>query len=132
MAMIVSLETLASSPMSQFDRQGVERRLGLPVGVGHDRDGVAVDREDLLHARHFLTLLRRRSLEFAAEHRAGAIAAFSRPGSCSRCAVDLLAGELLDRVEPLQRLAGDLPVLRVLELDVLRRLELRAAAATLP
>ena len=39
-------------------------------------------------------------------------------------AVDHLAGQLGQRVEALQRLAGDLPVLGVLELDLLGRLEL--------
>ena len=34
--------------------------------------------------------------------------------------VDLAAVELVGGVEPLQRLAGDLPVLRILELDALR------------
>src|SRR4029450_8167789 len=37
-------------------------------------------------------------------------------------ALVLLAGELVERVEPLERLARDRPVLDVLELHVLRRL----------
>ena len=42
------------------------------------------------------------------------------PGSCHVGPVDLLAGDAIDGVEPLERLAGDLPVLRVLELHRLR------------
>src|SRR5262249_18748500 len=39
-------------------------------------------------------------------------------------AVDLLAGNLVHGVEALDALAGDLPILRILERDVLRRLDL--------
>ena len=46
------------------------------------------------------------------------------PGQLEVGAVDLLAGQLIEGVEPLERLAGDLPVLRILELDVFRRLDL--------
>src|SRR3712207_8651571 len=48
---------------------------------------------------------------------------FRSPGQLQVDAVDLLARELVRRIEPLERLASDRPVLRRLERHVLRRLE---------
>ena len=104
-------------------RDRVERCLGLPVGVGHHHHRVPVDGEDLLHARHLLGLAGVEVLELAADHRAGAHGRVEHPRHGVIHAVDLLARDLVDRVEPLQRLARDLPVLRVLEFHVLGRLE---------
>jgi len=52
------------------------------------------------------------------------IAAFSMPGSVKSIAYIILPTNLVGGVEPLQRLAGDLPILRVLELGLLRHRQL--------
>ncbi len=57
-------------------------------------------------------------------HRTGVHGRDQHAGHGEVDAVELLAGDLVDGVEPLQRLAGDRPVLRILELHFLRRLEL--------
>ena len=107
-----------------FGRQRGERVAGVPVSVGHHHDGIAVDRHHLLHARHLLDLGGVEALELAADHRAGPHRGDQHAGHREVDAVDLLAGDLVERVEPLQRLAGDRPVLRILELHFLGRLEL--------
>jgi hypothetical protein len=117
----LDLAQLADIPLG---RQGGERAAGVPVGVGHDDDGVAVDRHDLFHPRHLLDLGGVEALELATDHGAGADGRdqHSRHGEID--AKDLLAGDLVERVEALQRLAGDLPVLGILQLHVLGRFEL--------
>src|SRR5712675_1075539 len=51
------------------DRQGVERFLGLPPGIGHHRHGV-VESDDPAHARPAGDRGLVDALQFAAEHRA--------------------------------------------------------------
>ena len=58
--------------------------------------------------------------ELAAEHRAVLDRGAQHARQLDVDRVDLAAVELVGGVEPLQRLAGDRPVLRVLELDALR------------
>ena len=60
------------------------------------------------------------ALDLAAEHRAILDRRAQHAGQLDVDREDLRAVELVGGVEPLQRLAGDLPVLRVLELDRLR------------
>ncbi len=96
-----------------FDGKGGDRRAGVPVGVCHDHDSIAVDRQDLLHARHLLDLGGVEALELAAVHRAGLHGRVQHVGKDNVGTVELLAGDLVDRVEALQRLAGDRPVLGI-------------------
>ena len=120
-AVLLDLAQLADIPFRGQRREG---GLGMPVGVGDHDDGVAVDRHDLLHTRHLLDLGGVEALQLAADHRASAHGGDQHAGHGVVHAVDLLAGDLVDRIEPLQRLAGDLPVLGILELHLLGRLEL--------
>ena len=94
---IVALETLAFGAFVPLDRQRVERGLGLPPGVGHDRDGVVADLHDLLHARHALDLGGVEALHLAAEHRAILDRGVEHARQLEVDAVDLLAGHLVER-----------------------------------
>ena len=62
-------------------------------------------------------MLSSKLVELAAEHRAILDRGAQHAGQLDVDRVDLAAVELVGGVEPLQRLAGDLPVLRILELD---------------
>ena len=111
------------------DRQLVECGLGVPPGVGDDGNGRVVDFEHVLDPRHRLDLVGVEALELAAPDRTLLDGRVEEAGELLRRevdGVDLLAGQLVGGVEPLHRLAGDLPALGILELDVgfLRRLEL--------
>ncbi len=116
----LNVSQLADIP---FGRQGGERGPCVPVGVGHDHDGVAVDRQDLLHAGHLRDLGGVEALELAADHGAGPDGRDQHAREGEIDTVDLPAGDLVERVEPLQRLAGDRPVLGILELHRPGRLE---------
>ncbi len=118
-----SARHLAVRAFVPLDRKRVERGLGLPPGVGHDRDRGVADLEHLLDALHAGNLGGVEALYFAAEHRAFLDRGVQHARQLQVEAVDLLAGHLVGGVEPLQRLAGDLPVLRVLELGLLRHRE---------
>src|SRR5262249_50467023 len=72
------------------------------------------------------------ALHLAAEYRAILDRGVEHAGQLDVDAVDHLAVGLVDGVEPLDGLADDLPVLRVLELDLFRRLELRGRLGNLP
>ena len=103
------------------DRQRIERGLGVPPGVGDDGDRGVADPHHLLDALHAVDLGFVEALQLAAEHRAILDRGVEHARQLDVDAVDHLAGGLVGGVEPLQRLAGDLPVLRVLQLDVGRR-----------
>ncbi len=107
------------------DRHRLEGGIGLPPGVRDHGDGVVADLDDLLHARHGHRLGGVEARDLAAEHGGSLDRSVQHAGQLDVRAIDLLAVELVDRVEPLHRLAGDGPVLRILEGDVLRRLDLR-------
>ena len=94
----LDLAQLADVPVGG---QRGERGARVPVGVGDHHDGVAVDRHDLLHARHLLDLGGVEALELAADHRAGAHGGDQHAGHGEVDAVELLAGDLVERVEPL-------------------------------
>ena len=106
------------------DRQGVQRLLGVPIGVGNDRDAAVADLHDLLHAWHVLYAGRVEALDLVAADGSVLDGRDQHVGELDIDAVNLLAGQLVIGVEPLEALAGDLPVLDVFELDLLRRLEL--------
>ena len=103
------------------DRERVERGLGLPPRIGHDRDGRLADLHDVANARHALDLVGLEALHLAAEDRALLDRGVEHPGQLEVGAVDLGAGHLVDRVQALDRLADDLPFLRILERHVGRR-----------
>ena len=102
------------------DGQRVERLLGAPPGVGHHGNAGVLDLHHLLHAGHSGDLALVEALQLAAEHRAVLDRGAQHARQLEVDRVDLAAVELVGGVEPLQRLAGDGPVLRVLELDGLR------------
>ena len=106
------------------DRKRVERGLGLPPGIGDHRDAGVADLHDLLHTLHAGDLGGVEALHLAAEHRTILDRGVEHARQLDVDPVHHLAGGLVGGVEPLQRLAGNLPVLRVLELDFGRRLEL--------
>ena len=43
---------LCVRPPVPGDRQGIQRALGLPPGIGDDGDGILADADDLAHAGH--------------------------------------------------------------------------------
>ncbi len=102
------------------DRQRVERGLGVPPGVGDHRDRGLLHLDDLLHARHFRDLRLVEAHDLGAEHRRILDGGVEHAGQLHVDRVDLRAVQLVGGVEPLQRLAGDLPALRVLQRDGLR------------
>ena len=106
------------------DRQRIERGLGVPPGIGDDGDGAVVDAHDLLDALHAHDLGFVVALQLAAEHRTILDRGVEHARQLDVGAVDHRAGGLVDGVEPLDALADDLPVLRILQLHLGRRLEL--------
>ena len=109
------------------DRQRVERGLRLPPGVGDDRDRGVLHPHDLADAGHLGDLGLVDALDLAAVDRGVLDRGVEHARQLDVDRVDLAAVELGRGIEPLHRLAGDRPVLRVLELDALgiRRRELR-------
>ena len=106
------------------DRQRFDRLVGMPVAVGDDGDAGIADLHHLLHAWHAGHLGGIEALDLTGGNRTVLDGGDEHAGQLEVDAVDLLAGQLVEGVEALDALARDLPVLRVLELDVLGRLEL--------
>jgi hypothetical protein len=106
------------------DGQHVERGLGLPPRVGHDCHRRVSDLQDVPDARHAGHTGGLVALHRAAEHRALLDRGVEHPRQPEVGAVHLGARHLGQRVEPLHRLADQLPVLRVLERHLCRRGEL--------
>ncbi len=102
------------------DRQRVERRLGVPPGVGDHRDRRVADLHDLLEARTVGDLRLIVAHQLAAEHRRILDGDVQHAGQLDVDRINLAAVELVGGIEPLHRLAGDLPVPRIFELDALR------------
>ena len=96
-------------------RQGVQRRLGVPPGVGDHGHRVVLDRHHGPHAGHAAHRVGLEAGERAAEDRAGPDRGVEHAGQAQIGPEDLLAGELVLSVQPFHRLASDRPVLRVLE-----------------
>src|SRR5205085_11908244 len=99
--------------------QGFERLVGLPPRVGDDSYCGIPDLHDVADAGHRLGLGLVVTLDLGAEHGRLHDRGVEHAGQLDVDGVDLLACELFDGVEALHALAGDLPVLRVLQLDVL-------------
>ena len=116
-----------------LDRQGVERLLGAPPGVGHHSDRAAIDLHRALDPRHAENLVTIKTLERPAIHRAAHHRGVQHAGQLEVDAVNLGTIELVGCVQALDRLAGDLPLLWALELDALgiRRGELGSSSGHL-
>ncbi len=99
------------------DRQRVERGLRSPPRIGDDGDGRLVDPDGAGRAGPAGDLRFVEAHELAAEDRTILDGGAAHPRQLDVDRIDELAVELHRGVEPLHRLAGDLPVLRVLELD---------------
>ncbi|MET3323489.1 hypothetical protein ABIF54_000742 [Bradyrhizobium japonicum] len=106
------------------DRQRFQRGLGVPPGVGNDRDRGIADLDDLLDAFHAGDLGLVIALQLAAEHRAVLDRGVQHARQLDVDAVDHRAGGLVGGVEAQHALADQLPVLRILQLDVGRRRQL--------
>ena len=107
------------------DRQRGERGLRLVPLVGHHRDRVVVHRDDLPHARHRFDLVGIEGFQRAAEHRALRDRRVQHVGQLHVDREYLLAGQLLDRIQPLHALADDRPLRRRLQLHLGRHRQLR-------
>src|SRR5712692_1673085 len=105
------------------DRQRIERGLRAPPGVRHHGYRRVADLHHLLHAAHALDLGGIEALHLTAEHRAILDRGVQHPRQLEVRAVDHFSVHLHRGVEPLYRLAGDLPGLRILQRHVLRLLE---------
>ena len=105
-------------------RQRVERGLRLPPALSYHGDSAVADLHHLLDAGHTLHFGGIEAYELAAEYRRILDRGAQHAGELQIEAVNVRAGELGRGIETLERLAGDLPVLRILERDVLRRLDL--------
>src|SRR6516162_5636117 len=106
------------------DRKGIERRLRLPPAVGDDGNGIVFDSDDLSYALVAVNLGGVKTLQFAAIDGAGFDRGVEHAGEPDVDAVDRLPRDLVRCVEPLDALADDLPILRILEWDILGRLDL--------
>src|SRR5262249_45345465 len=99
-------------------------RVAPPHAAGPARPRGPAARHDLLDAAHALHLGGIEALDLAAGNRAVADRRDQHARQFEVDAVDQLAVDLVGGVEPLYRFAGDLPVFRVLELDLAGRVEL--------
>ena len=109
------------------DHQRIEALLGRPHVIADHGDQI-VEHDDLLHARDFLGGAVVDLADLAAEHRAGRERCELHAGQHRVDAVDGLAVDLVRRVEPLQRLADQHEILRVLQ----RRHPLAASGCSPP
>ena len=107
-------------PFVPDDRQRVERGLRMPPRIGDDGDGRVVDLDDAAHAGPAGDLRLVVASELAAEHRALLDRGTEHAGLLDVDRVHETAVQLRCGVQPLDRLAGDLPFLRILERDGLR------------
>ena len=114
-------------------RERLERLLGLPPGIGDDRNGGFLHPHHLLHAGHAGDSALVVALELAAIDRTVLDCRVEHARQLQIDGEDLAAVELVRGIQPLQRLAGDLPVLWILELDGfgIRRRELGSCASNL-
>ncbi len=120
----VSARKLRVRAFVPFDVQRIESGLGMPPGIGHHGHGRLTDLQHLLHAG---LVRNRRSIEMldlATKHRAIANCRVEHAWQLQIHAVDLRAIELVARVQTLERLARERPVLWILERDLGRRTQL--------
>ena len=115
------------------DRKRIERLLGAPPRIGDDSHGGVLHPHHLLHAGHAGDLALVITLQLAAKYRAGLDGGVEHAGQFQIDGKDLAAVELVRGIEPLERLAGDLPVLGILQLDgfQIRRRQLRGVGCDL-
>ena len=99
------------------NRERIERLLGVPPGIGDNRNGGVLDPHHLLHAGHAGDLALVVTRELAAEYRTVLDCRVEHARQLQIDGEDLAAVEFVRGVEPLERLAGELPVLWILELD---------------
>src|SRR5215472_2478453 len=120
-------------PLIPNDGEGVERGFGPPPGIGNDRDRGVFHLHDLAHAGPARDLGFVVARQLAAEYRAILDRGAQHVRQLDVDSKSLAAVELVGGIEPFQRLAGDLPVFRIHELDSLgvRRLELGGAGSEL-
>ena len=104
--------------------QRVERGFRLPPALGNDRDSAVANLHHMLDAGHALHLGGVKARELAAEDRAVLDRGAQHAGQLQIQTVNLRSGELGRGVETLERFAGDLPVLRILERHILGLLDL--------
>ena len=99
------------------DRQCVERRLRAPPGIGDDRNRGILHLYDAANTGTAGDLRFVIAMQLAAEYRTvlDCGAQHSRQFDVDR--KDLAAVEFVGGIEPLHRLAGDLPVFRILQRD---------------
>jgi hypothetical protein len=107
------------------NRQGRECGLGIPEIVGENGNSRVADGRDLLDAPHVCDVGGVEAFHLTARYRAVPDRCGQHAGKFQVDAVDQLAIDLVGGIEPLQWLAGYVPVLRVFELDRFRRIELR-------
>ena len=105
-------------------RQCLQRAVRLPPRVADDRNGGVADLEHVLDAFHALNLGGIEARELAAEHGAIPDRGAQHSGQLEVQAIDLLAGKFGQGVEPLERFAGDGPILGIFERHILGRLDL--------
>ena len=106
------------------DRQRFKRGLGVPPGVGDDSDGAVVDPDHLLDALHARDFGFVEALQLAAEYRTILDRGIEHARQLDVDAVGHLARDLVGGIETLDAFADQLPVLRIFQFDVRRRLEL--------
>ena len=99
------------------NRKRIERLFGAPPRVGDDSHGGVLHLHHFLHAGHAGDLALVIALELAAEYRAGLDGRVEHARQLQINGKDLAAVELVRGIKPLERLAGDLPVLGIPELD---------------
>ena len=105
------------------DRQSLKCGLGMPPGIGNDRDGAVADFHDLLDALHVRDFGFVEAFHLAAEHRAILDRGMEHSRQFDIDAVSHLAGGLVSGIEAFDVFADELPVLRILQLDVGWRVE---------
>ncbi len=119
------LETLAFSPSSQTIGSASSAVLACHQVSATTATAVSLDPHHLLDALHVGDLGFVEALQLAAGDRAILDRGVEHAGQLDVDAVDHRAGDLVGGVEPLDALADQLPVLRILQLDVGRRRQLR-------
>src|SRR5262249_18633429 len=96
----------------------------LPPAIGHNGNSRLADLKDVLDPLLALDFGGIETHQLAAEHGTVPDRGAEHPGQLHVQTVNMLAGDLGRGVEPLEWLAGDLPILRILQYHVLWWLDL--------